>query len=105
MNPYVIADEEEKNIGSLFHGDDYKKDFLVLKSQLDEMGYSVPTLFKQYGELCEPGGVMFSDFNIDPKFCDCVDGFVIVDTEMARASKRKRYMGIDSNAKTSPVGS
>lgn len=105
LNPYVIAEDEERRIGSLFNGDDYKKDFLVLKGLLDDMGYSVPTLFKQYVELCEPGGVMFSDFNIDPKFSDCVDGFVIVDTEMAKASKRKRYMGIDSSAEAIPAGS
>lgn len=98
LNPYIIPDEEQRQISALFCGHDYKQDFLILKSALDELGYSVPTLFKQYTELCEPGGVLFSDFNIDPTFSDCVDGFVIVDTEMAKASKRKRYMGIETKA-------
>ena len=93
LNPFVISDEELKKLEAVFCGNDYKHDFLTLKSQLAEMGYSVPTLYKQYAEICEPGGVYFSDFNIDPDFADCVDGFVIVDTEMAKAGKRKRYLG------------
>ena len=80
---------------SVFCGTDYRPDFLVLKSRLSEMGYSVPTLYTQYADICESGGVYFSDFNIDPDFADCIDGFVIVDTEMARASKRKRYLGTE----------
>jgi putative hemolysin len=92
LNPYVISDDEVTKLESVFCGSDYKQDFLVLKSLLAEKGYSVPTLYKQYAEICEPGGIYFSDFNIDPDFSDCVDGFVIVDTEMAKASKRKRYL-------------
>jgi putative hemolysin len=93
LNPYVIPDAEVKKLRLLFSGKDYKQDFQRLKSQLADRGYAVPTLYKQYADLCEPGGVYFSDFNVDPDFADCVDGFVIVDTEMAKASKRKRYLG------------
>jgi putative hemolysin len=93
LNPYHLSEQAVNELSSLFDGDDYKADFLVLKAKLTELGYSVPTLYKQYADICEPGGVIFSDFNIDPDFSDCVDGFVIVDTEMAKASKRKRYMG------------
>jgi hypothetical protein len=93
LNPYHLSEQAVNELSSLFDGNDYKADFLVLKAKLTELGYSVPTLYKQYADICEPGGVIFSDFNIDPDFSDCVDGFVIVDTEMAKASKRKRYMG------------
>jgi hypothetical protein len=55
----------------------------------------VPTLYKQYAEICVSGGVIFSYFNIDPGFADGVDGFAIVYTEQAKASKRKRYIGAD----------
>lgn len=92
LNPYVIPEATERQLSALFCGDDYRKDFTLLKSMLAELGYSVPTLYKQYPELCEPGGVIFSDFNVDPKFADCVDGFVIVDTDMVKPAKRKRYM-------------
>jgi putative hemolysin len=92
LNPFVVSDDSRRKLDDIFCNNDYRKDFLTLKSQLDEMGYSVPTLYKQYTEVCEPGGVFFSDFNIDPGFGDCVDGFVIVDTEQAKPSKRKRYL-------------
>jgi putative hemolysin len=93
LNPYHLSEQAVNELSSLFDGNDYKADFLVLKAKLTELGYAVPTLYKQYADICEPGGVIFSDFNIDPDFSDCVDGFVIVDTEMAKVSKRKRYMG------------
>ncbi len=42
--------------------------------------------------LRDNDGIIFSDFNIDPDFSDCVDGFVIVDIEKLKPKKRKRYM-------------
>jgi putative hemolysin len=98
LNPYTVDGGAEKSFRALFSGTDYKKDFQVLKSKMTELGFSVPTLYKQYAEICEPGGVVFSDFNVDPDFSDCVDGFVIVDTEMAKASKRKRYLETNESA-------
>jgi hypothetical protein len=45
------------------------------------MGGGIPPLYKQYSELCEPGGVQFIDFGSDPAFNNCVDagagGFVL----------------------------
>lgn len=93
LNPFVVSEEVEQQISSLFNGNDCKQDFQTLKSKLAELGYKVPTLYKQYTEICEPGGIIFSDFNVDPNFSDCVDGFIIVDTEQTKTSKRKRYMG------------
>ena len=75
-----------------FCGTDYKADFKKLKSLLANLGTTVPPLYKQYTELCEPGGVVFLDFNIDPAFNDCVDGLVIVDIKKLKEAKRKRYM-------------
>ena len=60
------------------------------------MGTSIPTLYKQYTELCAPGGVVFLDFNVDPDFGDCVDGLVVVDISQLKPNKRKRY--IDDSA-------
>jgi putative hemolysin len=75
-----------------FSGENYRADFMKLKSLLCNLGTAVPPLYKQYTELCEPGGVVFLDFNIDPAFNNCVDGLVIVDTQKLREQKRKRYM-------------
>ena len=56
------------------------------------MDVTVPTLYKQYSELCEPGGVQFCGFNIDPHFSNCVDGFILVKVDKIKESKRERYI-------------
>jgi len=75
-----------------FRGDNYQQDLIHLKSLLATMGTSIPTLYKQYTELCQPGGVVFLDFNIDRDFGNCVDGLVVVDTARLKPNKRKRYI-------------
>ena len=77
----------------LFSGNDIKEDFVELKHVLANIGAQVPTLFKQYTELCEPGGVQFLSFSIDPEFNNCIDGLVLVDLDKVKASKAKRYLG------------
>lgn len=71
----------------------YRDAFVDLKARLGEMDCTVPTLYKQYSELCEPGGVSFADFNVDPDFADCIDGLVLVDIEKMKPARRKRYLG------------
>ncbi len=75
-----------------FCGTDYRADFRKLKSLLANLGTTIPPLYKQYTGLCEPGGVVFLDFNVDPAFSNCVDGLVIVDIKKLKDVKRKRYM-------------
>lgn len=76
-----------------YQGEDYKAEFKELKAFLTKNKLAVPTLYKQYSELCEPGGVNFLAFNIDPDFSNCVDGLVLVDLEKVKQTKRKRYLG------------
>jgi putative hemolysin len=75
-----------------FAGEYYASEFIELKARLAELGASVPPLYKQYSELCEPGGVQFAAYNIDPDFADCVDGLVMVDIEKMKPARRKRYL-------------
>ncbi len=75
-----------------FSFDDYKNDFKLLKDTLKNMNVVVPTLYKQYSELCDDGGVQFCGFNIDPLFSNCVDGFIIVSVDKIKESKRARYI-------------
>ncbi|MDF1691349.1 MAG: lysophospholipid acyltransferase family protein [Zhongshania sp.] len=82
---------ESANIN--FTGEDYREEFTQLKQELADLSCSVPTLFKQYTELCEPGGVSFAAFNVDPDFADCIDGLVLVDITKMKAARRKRYLG------------
>jgi putative hemolysin len=79
-----IATENFKNLG-------YKEALVWLKYTLKNMNVSLPTLYKQYAEVCEDGGVRFAAFNIDPDFQNCIDGLVIVDMTMLKPKKRKRY--------------
>jgi putative hemolysin len=67
--------------------------FRVLKANLDALGAQLPMLYKQYVELCEPGGARFLAFGVDPDFSDSVDGLIEVDISRMRAKKRQRYLG------------
>ena len=75
-----------------FSGEDYVEDLTRLKSLLGNLGCGIPPLYKQYSELCEPGGVQFIDFGSDPAFNNCVDGLVLVDLTRLKASRRDRYI-------------
>ncbi len=94
--PYQMSQE----IIHTFTGNDYKAEFTQLKHLLANMGVNVPTLYKQYSEVCKDGGVAFLGFNVDPDFNDCIDGLVVVDLETLTTKKRKRYLG-DVNLKQS----
>lgn len=75
--------------------DDYRQAFRQLKAQLDELGVKVPVLFKQYVELCHPGGCEFLGFNRDPLFSNCIDAMILVHIKDIHQEKRRRY--IDSH--------
>ncbi|WP_282298581.1 lysophospholipid acyltransferase family protein [Stenotrophomonas sp. PS02289] len=66
--------------------------FDVLKANLGALGTSVPTLYRQYTDLCEPGGARFLAFGVDPDFSDSIDGLIEVDLQAIRPNKRKRYL-------------
>lgn len=80
------------SLGDTFNGKDFQQDFTLLKQLLSDMGYTVPTLFKQYSDLCEDDGVKYLAFSIDPDFNDCIDGLVFVDLGKLKAKKHARYM-------------
>ena len=67
--------------------------FRVMKANLDALGAQVPMLYKQYTDLCEPGGARFLAFGVDPDFSDAVDGLIEVDIARMRPKKRQRYLG------------
>ncbi|URO00126.1 lysophospholipid acyltransferase family protein [Leclercia adecarboxylata] len=75
-----------------FGGEDYVEDLTRLKSLLGNLGCGIPPLYKQYSELCEPGGVQFIDFGSDPAFNNCIDGLVLVDMCYLKASRYQRYI-------------
>ncbi len=83
-----------------FGGEDYVEDLTRLKSLLGNLGCGIPPLYKQYSELCEPGGVQFIDFGSDPAFNNCVDGLVLVDLRYLKANRYQRY--IEAHLQPSP---
>jgi hypothetical protein len=97
----VVADKKlnlsEKSIESFekeFIGTNAKEDYRILKELLKPLGFTVPTLYKQYTELCEDGGVEFLDFGIDESFEMCIDGFIQIEVDKIRADKKARYIDI-----------
>ena len=76
-----------------FGGENYSEDLTRLKSLLGNLGCGIPPLYKQYSEVCEPGGVQFIDFGSDPDFNNCVDGLVLVDLTYLKANRYQRYIG------------
>ncbi|WP_415892171.1 lysophospholipid acyltransferase family protein [Neptuniibacter sp. PT8_73] len=93
VSPYGIDEITEEHMRSLFDGNSYKSDFSILKEQLEFMGVNVPTLYKQYSDLCTEGGVRFLGFGVDPDFNYCIDGLVLVDINYVKEKKYKRYIG------------
>lgn len=91
-SPYRLSQYVESDFSTFFKGDDYQEDFKRLKNYLKSFDVSVPTLYKQYTELCEDGGVEFIDFGIDVEFNNCIDGYILVDIRQIKEEKRKRYM-------------
>lgn len=89
---YLITEAERSPLHALFAGAGYEQGFRILKDELGRMGLTVPTLYKQYTEVCEPGGARFLDFGVDAQFSNCVDGLVLVDLNLLKSSKRARYL-------------
>ncbi len=89
--PFHTSRDEHRRNAEFFKGSDYREDFQLLKQWLRGQGLSVPTLFRQYVDLCEVGGARFLDFSVDESFGGCVDGFIVVDLTKMRREKRERY--------------
>ena len=68
-------------------------DMVQLKQILKEEGVMLPPLFKKYTAVTKPGGTSFHAFNVDPDFCDSVDGLVVVDLEQVDPKFARRYLG------------
>jgi putative hemolysin len=91
--PYIFDNEIKQRVNSTLVNHDADNDFTAVREQLAHMNVTVPTLYKQYADICEPSGVRFIDFNIDANFGNCIDGLVMVDLQQLKPAKRKRYLG------------
>ena len=75
-----------------FDGLDAEDGMRLLKHNLKALGARIPTLYKQYTELCEPGGARFLAFGVDADFADSLDGLIWVDLDSVTPKKRQRYL-------------
>lgn len=96
--PYLLSRSQESILSAQYPGVNYNIEFRLLKKNLKNLGFAVPTLYKQYTELCEPGGVQFYDFGVDPDFSNCIDGFINVDVAKITQKKRDRYISNKENS-------
>ncbi len=96
--PYKLSLPGQEECAALFSGSDFEQDLQELKHRLSLYDLVIPTLYKQYTDLCEPGGVCFLDFGVDPDFGNCTDGMILVDLQRVKAAKRKRYLGVSQGA-------
>ena len=90
--PYVVDVESDHLCAGQQYAGNVEKAFANLRAQLDFLGVKIPTLFRQYTDVCLPGGTRFCGFNIDKNFGYCVDGLVVVDLVQLKLKKRERYI-------------
>ncbi len=91
-NPYVVPQAVREAAALDRHGKDSREGLARLKAQLEALGTRLPVLYRQYVDLCEPDGVRFLDFGIDPAFGHCVDGLIRIDLARLKPAKRTRYL-------------
>lgn len=86
----ISASAQEFSAAEFNH--DYSASFKTLNSELRKLGVKVPTLYKQYVELCVDNGCHFMGFNIDPDFNNCIDSLVMIETAKIAPKKKQRYI-------------
>jgi hypothetical protein len=90
--PYALDRTALEECEGMIQGLDAAEGFKAVREYLHAFGLSVPTLYKQYTDVCDSGGAQFLAFNVDPDFSNCIDGLVCVELAQLKASKRRRYI-------------
>lgn len=88
---YEVSEEKKKELDNIFDSGDHFKDFRNLKKMLNQLGYSIPVLYRRYVDITEFGGTKFINFCIDVTFKNSVDGFIVVDLTQLKEEVRNRY--------------
>jgi putative hemolysin len=91
-NPFAISRDVAIAAQAEWAGRSPVEGLVRLRARLDALDAQLPTLYRQYVDLCEPEGVHFLDFGLDPSFGGCVDGLVRLDLQYLRPAKRARYL-------------
>lgn len=91
-NHFKFLGNDVESLEKIFVGGSAIEDFKILKEHLGFYGVTVPTLYKQYTDLCEENGIAFMGYNVDKDFENCIDSFILVDVNKIKAKKRDRYI-------------
>ncbi len=91
-NPFVIPVAVANEAAAAWSGRSADAGLAILRERLLALDAQLPVLYRQYAGLCEPAGVRFLDFGVDPAFGGCVDGLIRVDLQQMRPAKRARYL-------------
>lgn len=92
-NPFQVSAAVAEAASAAWQGRDVKQALPLLKEKLTEFDTALPTLYKQYVELCNADGIRFLAFGVDPAFGHCVDGLIRIDLHALKPAKRTRYLG------------
>jgi hypothetical protein len=90
-NPYILSIKDRDELSKILYEDDIKKDYLILKKYLKGFGVAIPTLYKNYSELCEREGIKFLAYGVDEDFGNCIDSFIMLDLNYMKEEKKERY--------------
>jgi putative hemolysin len=90
-SPFQLSEASRQFALAEFNAD-YPSCFKVLNSELKRLGVKVPTLYKQYVELCIDRGCHFISFNVDSEFSDCIDSLILVEIDKIAPKKKQRYI-------------
>ncbi|GAB5413751.1 MAG: lysophospholipid acyltransferase family protein [Congregibacter sp.] len=90
--PFDIPDTTLAELLGEYAGVDAAEDMQALRQHLAKAGLPLPVLYKHYSRATSPDGVVFTAFNVDPDFGDCVDSFVIADLDKLTPRMRRRYL-------------
>lgn len=91
IRPIKLGKNAQQIAAEVFN-EDYQDSYKKLNALLSLEGVKVPTLFKQYAEICDDKGCRFIDFSLDPDFGNCVDALIMVDLNKLKPKKRQRYL-------------
>lgn len=103
LNPFELSKSSVEKLNQIFNSDDYQKELVMLKNLLNNFGFTIPVLYKQYADLCLPGGVQFLGFNIDPNFGNCIDALILVDLHYLKENKKRRYLNTNTNTQNDVI--
>jgi putative hemolysin len=103
LNPFELSKSSVEKLNQIFNSDDYQKELVILKNLLNNYGFTIPVLYKQYADLCLPGGVQFLGFNIDPNFGNCIDALILVDLNYLKENKKRRYLNTNTNTQNDVI--